>query len=651
MPEKNNTDNLAFGTDGLFETQILEGNTLHTCKIHPATNQEGSGKMYTERFYTYLPLQVPTNKNGKFDVSYRKERTGGFLVEINIDLDNENFKERACQRLKNIRQSDADKQLGIDQLSSINFKARTMYDFKITNVTVDGRSNFFTLQEQEPGINYLPTTENHPFFTVRLQTEKEEDAKYIVDNANKISITCEYYVFKVESQTNMLKITASELASTKLFLDLQGKIGDKYVERQDVRKFVEELVSYVCVTKTIENPNVATTASDVIYNQFLERLTKKSDKFYENAKQFYEEKYGTDNDYKADVITSFKLDNKNNVAHNTKVNADGGALWGLIKGKAGVDVKHDITRENKEEWTGEKYDPKGLVLARDIFTTFKDATDIQYTETYITKTTADKKHTINFALFDYTPKKETAQPPPPPAIITETINGISIELIRAEGGTFLMGGQDDQVQENEKPVHEVKLNAFYIGKYPVTQAQWRAVQNNNPSHFKGDNLPVENVSWEDALEFCHRLSQLTGKTYRLPTEAQWEYAARGGQSSFGKGGQGGFKYAGSNNLDTVAWYEQKGGATTRPVGQKNANELGLHDMSGNVWEWCQDWYDADYYKKSPKENPQGAHSGTSRVLRGGSCYNIAVSCRVALRHYGTPGFRFSYRGFRLVLIP
>jgi len=173
----------------------------------------------------------------------------------------------------------------------------------------------------------------------------------------------------------------------------------------------------------------------------------------------------------------------------------------------------------------------------------------------------------------------------------------------------------------------------------------------NPSHFKGDNLPVETVSWDDVQVFVTKLNQMTGINYRLPTETEWEYAARGGQSSFDKGGQGEFEYAGSNNIDEVAWYDGNSDSKTHPVGQKLPNELGLYDMSGNVWEWCQDWYDAHYYKKSPANNPTGPTSGSYRVLRGGGWDIDAVYCRVAYRFYRTSGNRFIDRGFRLVCIP
>jgi len=232
-----------------------------------------------------------------------------------------------------------------------------------------------------------------------------------------------------------------------------------------------------------------------------------------------------------------------------------------------------------------------------------------------------------------------------PALLTETTEDINLLLVCVEGGTFQMGGQDNEAREEEKPVHKVEVSTFYIGKYPITQAQYRKIMNNNPSHFKGDDLPVEEVSWEDAVEFCHRLSALTNKIYRLPTEAEWEYAARGGNKSHR------YKYAGSNNLGTVAWYSGNSGNKTKNVGAKNDNELGLHDMSGNVWEWCHDWYSSAYYKNSPGKNPKGPASGPYRVLRGGSWGSGADGCRVAFRRGSTSAHRIGSHGFRVVLVP
>jgi formylglycine-generating enzyme required for sulfatase activity len=214
------------------------------------------------------------------------------------------------------------------------------------------------------------------------------------------------------------------------------------------------------------------------------------------------------------------------------------------------------------------------------------------------------------------------------------------DMVAVGGGTFTMGctsEQGDDCYDTEKPAHQVTLSAFYIGKYEVTQAQWTSVMGSNPSYFKGDNLPVEMVSWSDVQEFIQKLNAQTGKTYRLPTEAEWEYAARGGAQSQG------YKYSGSNTVGDVAWYSGNS-STTHPVGQKSSNELGLYDMTGNVSEWCSDWY--GYYSSSSQTNPAGPSSGSSRVLRGGSWSNYAQDVRVPVRGGGAPGARFNL-GFRL----
>ena len=164
---------------------------------------------------------------------------------------------------------------------------------------------------------------------------------------------------------------------------------------------------------------------------------------------------------------------------------------------------------------------------------------------------------------------------------------------------------------------------------------------NNPSYFKGDNLPVEKVSWNDCQEFISKLNTITGKTFRLPTEAEWEYAARGGKKSKG------YQYSGSNNLSDVAWYEDNSGNKTHAVGSKQANELGIYDMSGNVWEWCQDWYGK--YSSSSQTNPTGANSGSNRVRRGGGWGGNAWICRSSYRYSYAPGFSNDSLGLRLVL--
>jgi hypothetical protein len=197
--------------------------------------------------------------------------------------------------------------------------------------------------------------------------------------------------------------------------------------------------------------------------------------------------------------------------------------------------------------------------------------------------------------------------------------------------------------DNEKPAHNVTLSDYMIAKTEVTQGLWIAVMGTNPSYFKGYDLPVESVSWDDCQEFIKKLNQLTGKTYRLPTEAEWEYAARGGKKSKG------YQYAGGNSIKEVAWYNGNTGYGTHPVGQKQPNELGLYDMSGNVWEWCQDWYDS--YASSSQTNPTGPTSGSYRVLRGGSWDYGVGECRVSNREASNPSFRSGGRGFRLVLVP
>ena len=223
-------------------------------------------------------------------------------------------------------------------------------------------------------------------------------------------------------------------------------------------------------------------------------------------------------------------------------------------------------------------------------------------------------------------------------------DGISIDMVRVEAGTFTMGATREMKNPNddEKPTHRVTLtNDYYIGKYEVTQALWKAVMGNNPSKFKGDNLPVDSVSWDDCQVFLSKLNRITGKLFRLPTEAEWEYAARGGNKSRG------YRYSGSNNLLDVAWYDDNSGDKTHGVGTRQANELGIYDMSGNVWEWCQDGYGA--YNSSSQVNPTGANSGSVRVYRGGSWFNLARHCRSSNRNYFSPDFRGSDFGLRLVL--
>ena len=236
---------------------------------------------------------------------------------------------------------------------------------------------------------------------------------------------------------------------------------------------------------------------------------------------------------------------------------------------------------------------------------------------------------------------------------TFTVNGVSFTMVEVKGGTFTMGATREQVSdanEDEKPSHQVTLSPYYIGQTEVTQALWQAVMGSNPSYFTRENgyktdlqRPVENVSWDDCQAFINRLNSLTGQNFKLPTEAQWEFAARGGNKSRG------YKYSGSNEFYDVTNHLV---SETVKVGTMRANELGLYDMSGNVWEWCQDWY-GDYYYSDSHTDPIGPDTGTRRVYRGGGCcmflYSPEKTCRVSYRTGGGPGFRDYALGLRLAL--
>ncbi len=215
-------------------------------------------------------------------------------------------------------------------------------------------------------------------------------------------------------------------------------------------------------------------------------------------------------------------------------------------------------------------------------------------------------------------------------------------MVLVEGGTFTMGASENQLKEaesDEKTLHQVTLDGFYICKYEVTQDLWTYVMGKNPSHFKNARCPVENITWNDCQQFIDKLNALTGETYRLPTEAEWEYAARGGNHSKG------YKYAGSNSIDDVAWCSVNSGNSTHIVGEKKPNELGLYDMSGNVYEWCQDWK-APYSHKH-EVNPRGAEEGTYRVNRGGRWCGSTRACRVSDRSKSLPRDHFYHLGIRL----
>jgi formylglycine-generating enzyme required for sulfatase activity len=222
--------------------------------------------------------------------------------------------------------------------------------------------------------------------------------------------------------------------------------------------------------------------------------------------------------------------------------------------------------------------------------------------------------------------------------IDTIIEGIKIPMILVEGGFFDMGSEED---DDEKPIHKVHVDSFLIGQYPITQELYLVVMEENPSHFKGNlKKPVEQVSWDNAQSFIEKLNSLTGEKFRLPTEAEWEYAARGGKHWKDK-----FEYAGANDIHSVGWYDKNSADETKPVGLKQPNQLGIYDMSGNVWELCHDRYEK--YSSSSQTNPQGPESGSSRVYRGGSWFYNALFTRVSNRYNNNPDYRYNLLGFRL----
>lgn len=222
------------------------------------------------------------------------------------------------------------------------------------------------------------------------------------------------------------------------------------------------------------------------------------------------------------------------------------------------------------------------------------------------------------------------------------------EMITVEGGTFTMGDTEMEGEKNEQPTHQVTLKTFKIAKTETTVAQWRAYCNatgrampETPSWGWTDSHPIVNVNYNDAMAYCDWLAEKMDADYRLPTEAEWEYAARGGKLSKGT------KYSGGRSIDNVGWYADNAGSKTHTVATKNPNELGIYDMSGNVWEWCKDWYGE--YSAAAQTNPKGATSGSNRVIRGGGWGRLASYCRVAYRRNDDPSHRYDGFGFRVVL--
>jgi formylglycine-generating enzyme required for sulfatase activity len=216
-----------------------------------------------------------------------------------------------------------------------------------------------------------------------------------------------------------------------------------------------------------------------------------------------------------------------------------------------------------------------------------------------------------------------------------------IVFIYIPGGSFMMGSPEGEGDNDERPQHRVTLNGFWMSRYEITQPQFTSIMREYQSRFEGANRPVEQVSWEDATEFCERLTARSGTTVRLPTEAEWEYACRAGGTT---------RYYWGDEMDgSYCWYEKNSGGETHPIGTKKPNAWGLYDMNGNVWEWCQDWYDGSYYENSHEKNPAGAAQGEYRVFRGGSWINNGNNMRVALRSGNRQMYRVDNLGFRCVL--
>jgi formylglycine-generating enzyme required for sulfatase activity len=246
-------------------------------------------------------------------------------------------------------------------------------------------------------------------------------------------------------------------------------------------------------------------------------------------------------------------------------------------------------------------------------------------------------------LTDPTPAAKTGKEssPRPGDVLTLSLRpGVEMKFVWIPPDEFQMGS--DNKNDWEKPVHRVTLTkGFYMGVFTVTQSQWRAVMNDNPSHFRGDDRPVEKVSWDDCQEFCQKMRQLTGKSIRLPTEAEWEYACRAGTTTDYNGD-------GEEALRKVGWYNGNSDKQTHPVGKLAPNVWGLYDMHGNVYQWCEDWYGP--YSKDDKTDPKGANFGGSRVLRGGSWGTLPGYCRSAPRDWSAPARRYIRCGCRVCFL-
>ena len=362
------------------------------------------------------------------------------------------------------------------------------------------------------------------------------------------------------------------------------------------------------------------------------------------------------------TVKSFKLAGSDLTAQTQPRKDTNNRNCALVKvgiGLQGVQFEGGI-RGNVENKTGEYwvYMPQGNRQLKvkhtnyaPVMVTFDDygVEKLESNRTYELIVVTYPQYAITQNVTNQSLDSQQSTPQTHPTVSDNTISipvkdGISIDMVRVEAGTFTMGATAEMKKpsDDEKPTHRVTLtNDYYIGKYEVTQALWQAVMGNNPSEFKGSNLPVENVSWHDCQVFISKLNGMTGRKFRLPTEAEWEYAARGGNKSRG------YLYSGSNNLSDVAWYNDNSDGKTHTVGTKQPNELGIYDMSGNVSEWCHDW---DYkYNRSPQVNPTGATNGSYRLNRGGGWDSYFEYCPLFFRSRFAPHLDFNFLGLRLVL--
>ena len=339
----------------------------------------------------------------------------------------------------------------------------------------------------------------------------------------------------------------------------------------------------------------------------------------------------------------------------TELNAEEATLAPLPKSitastRCAVEVAMQLLRKNRPQTVEEWLKSFGEAKEDD------EETEIEVADVHFD---CKKKHDDDLTIMG-----DTVAKPFPNGLVPRWSADVTVEqkkvleklianMVRVEGGTFTMGATAEQgsdADDDEKPAHKVTLSDYYIGKYEVTQAEWEAVMGEKPTadgdkwtyeYGLGSNYPAYNISWNDCDAFIRKLNELTGMKFKLPTEAQWEYAARGGRNSRD------YKYSGGNDIGAVAWYEGNSGNKTNPVGGKQANELGLYDMSGNVWEWCSDWYGK--YRRNHQTDPTGPSGESDRVLRGGSWDYYADVCRVASRSISTVTARDDGSGMRLAL--